>query len=137
MLNFMKTPEHEVTLSNNAKVKYRPFLVKEEKILLLAVENNVEEEMVQTLINTVQTCVLSDIDVTKLPVYDFEWLWLNIRSKSIGEQVELKLKCPDDEQQVVDYKFNIEDVKPDLSKKVETNIPVSYTHLTLPTTSSV
>ena len=81
----MKTPEHEVTLSNNAKVKYRPFLVKEEKILLLAVENNVEEEMVQTLINTVQTCVLSDIDVTKLPVYDFEWLWLNIRSKSIGE----------------------------------------------------
>ena len=123
MLNFMKTPEHEVTLSNNAKVKYRPFLVKEEKILLLAVENNVEEEMVQTLINTVQTCVLSDIDVTKLPVYDFEWLWLNIRSKSIGEAVQLKLKCPDDEQQVVDYEFNIEDVKPDLSRKVETNIP--------------
>ena len=125
MLNFMKTPEHEVTLSNNAKVKYRPFLVKEEKILLLSVENNVEAEMVQTLINTVQTCVLSDIDVTKLPVYDFEWLWLNIRSKSIGEAVQLKLKCPDDEQQVVDYEFNIEDVKPDLSKKVETNIPFS------------
>ena len=104
-------------------MKYRPFLVKEEKILLLAVENNVEEEMVQTLINTVQTCVLSDIDVTKLPpVYDFEWLWLNIRSKSIGEAVQLKLKCPDDETQVVDYEFNIEDVKPDLSKKVETNI---------------
>ena len=50
MLNFMKTPEHEVVLSNGAKVKYRPFLVKEEKILLLAVENGIEKEMVETLI---------------------------------------------------------------------------------------
>ena len=123
MLNFMKTPEHEVVLSNGAKVKYRPFLVKEEKILLLAVENNVEQEMVQTLINTVQTCTLSDIDVKKLPVYDFEWLWLNIRSKSIGETIQLRLKCPDDETQVVDYEFNVEEVKPDFSKKVNTHIP--------------
>ena len=123
MLNFMKTPEHEVTLSNNAKVKYRPFLVKEEKILLLAVENGIEKEMVETLINTVQTCVLTDIDVTKLPVYDFEWLWLNIRSKSIGETIQLRLKCPDDETQVVDYEFNVEEVKPDFSKKVNTHIP--------------
>ena len=99
-----------------------PFLVKEEKILLLVVENNVEEEMVQTLINTVQTCTLSDIDVKKLFVYDFEWLWLNIRSKSIGETIQLKLKCPDDETQVVDYEFNVEDVKPDFSKKVNTHI---------------
>jgi len=125
MLNFMKTPEHELMLSNNVKVKYRPFLVKEEKILLMSVENNKEQEMIGTLINTVQTCVLSDIDVTKLPVYDFEWLWLNIRSKSIGETIELKLKCPDDETQVVDYDFSIDSVKPDFSKKIETNIPFS------------
>jgi len=123
MLNFMKTPEHEVVLSDGAKVKYRPFLVKEEKILLLAVENGIEKEMVETLINTVQTCVLTDIDVTKLPVYDFEWLWLNIRSKSIGETIQLRLKCPDDETQVVDYEFNVEEVKPDFSKKVNTHIP--------------
>jgi hypothetical protein len=124
MLNFMKTPEHDLMLSNGAKVKYRPFLVKEEKILLMSVENNVEQEMVDTLIKTVQTCVLTDgIDVTKLPVYDFEWLWLNIRSKSIGETVQLKLKCPDDETQIVDYDFNIESVKPDFSKEVKTHIP--------------
>ena len=97
----MKTPEHDLILSNGVKVKYRPFLVKEEKILLMSVENNVEQEMVDTLIKTVQTCVLTDgVDVTKLPVYDFEWLWLNIRSKSIGETVQLKLKCSDDETQV-------------------------------------
>ena len=129
MLNFMKTPEHDLMLSNGAKVKYRPFLVKEEKILLMSVENNVEQEMVETLVKTVQTCILTDgIDVTKLPVYDFEWLWLNIRSKSIGEQIDLQLKCPDDESQVVDYSFNIEQVKPDLNKKVETNIKFSDTY---------
>ena len=126
MLNFMKTPEHDLILSNGVKVKYRPFLVKEEKILLMSVENNVEQEMVDTLIKTVQTCVLTDgVDVTKLPVYDFEWLWLNIRSKSIGETVQLKLKCPDDETQVVDYDFNIESVKPDFSKKINTHVPFS------------
>jgi hypothetical protein len=121
----MKTPEHDLMLSNNVKVKYRPFLVKEEKILLMSVENNKEQEMINTLIKTVQTCVLSDIDVTKLPVYDFEWLWLNIRSKSIGETIQLKLKCPDDDTQVVDYDLNIDSVKPDFSQKVETNIPFS------------
>ena len=126
MLNFMKTPEHDLILSNGVKVKYRPFLVKEEKILLMSVENNEEQDMINTLIKTVQTCVLTDgIDVTKLPVYDFEWLWLNIRSKSIGETVQLKLKCPDDETQVVDYEFNIDSVKPDFSKKIDTNVPFS------------
>ena len=122
----MKTPEHDLILSNGVKVKYRPFLVKEEKILLMSVENNEEQDMINTLIKTVQTCVLTDgIDVTKLPVYDFEWLWLNIRSKSIGETVQLKLKCPDDETQVVDYEFNIDSVKPDFSKKIDTNVPFS------------
>ena len=126
MLNFMKTPEHDLILSNGVKVKYRPFLVKEEKILLMSVENNEEQDMINTLIKTVQTCVLTDgIDVTKLPVYDFEWLWLNIRSKSIGETVQLKLKCPDDETQVVDYEFNIDSVIPDFSKKIDTNVPFS------------
>ena len=126
MLNFMKTPEHDLILSNGVKVKYRPFLVKEEKILLMSVENNEEQDMINTLIKTVQTCVLTDgIDVTKLPVYDFEWLWLNIRSKSIGETVQLKLKWPDDETQVVDYEFNIDSVKPDFSKKIDTNVPFS------------
>ena len=66
MLNFMKTPEHDLILSNGVKVKYRPFLVKEEKILLMSVENNEEQDMINTLIKTVQTCVLTDgIDVTK------------------------------------------------------------------------
>jgi len=118
----MKVPEYDLTLSNNVKIKYRPFLVKEQKLLLLSNENQNESEMVNILIDIVQACVKGDIDVKKLPVYDFEWLWLNIRSKSIGEVVNLKLKCPDDDTQVVDYELRIEDVKPDLNKKVNTKI---------------
>ena len=121
-LSFIKVPEYDLTLSNNNVVKYRPFLIKEEKILLMAVESKDEAEMNNALINIVQSCTLSKIDVTRLPVYDFEYLWLNIRGKSVGEQIDLKLKCPDDEKQTVDYSLKIEDVKPDLNKKFERKI---------------
>ena len=121
-LSFIKVPEYDLTLSNNNVVKYRPFLIKEEKILLMAVESKDEAEMNNALINIVQSCTLSKIDVTKLPVYDFEYLWLNIRGKSVGEQVDLKLKCPDDENVTVDYSLKIDDVKPDLNKKFERKV---------------
>ena len=121
-LSFIKVPEYDLTLSNNNVVKYRPFLIKEEKILLMAVESKDEAEMNNALINIVQSCTISKIDVTKLPVYDFEYLWLNIRGKSVGEQIDLKLKCPDDEKVSVDYSLKIEDVKPDLNKKFEKKV---------------
>ena len=121
-LSFIKVPEYDLTLSNNNVVKYRPFLIKEEKVLLMAVESRDEAEMNNALINIVQSCTLSKIDVTKLPVYDFEYLWLNIRGKSVGEQIDLKLKCPDDDKQTVDYSLKIDDVKPDLNKKFERKI---------------
>ena len=121
-LSFIKVPEYDLTLSNNNVVKYRPFLIKEEKILLMAVESRDEAEMNNALINIVQSCTKSNVDVTKLPVYDFEYLWLNIRGKSVGEQIDLKLKCPDDDKQTVDYSLKIDDVKPDLNKKFERKI---------------
>ena len=70
-LSFIKVPEYDLTLSNNNVVKYRPFLIKEEKVLLMAVESRDEAEMNNALINIVQSCTISKIDVTKLPVYDF------------------------------------------------------------------
>ena len=121
-LSFIKVPEYDLTLSNNNVVKYRPFLIKEEKVLLMAAESRDEAEMNNALINIVQSCTISKVDVTKLPVYDFEYLWLNIRGKSVGEQIDLKLKCPDDEKQTVDYSLKIEDVKPDLNKKFERKV---------------
>lgn len=121
-LSFLRVPEYDLTLSNNVKVKYRPFLIKEEKILLMAVESRDESEMNNALIKIVQNCTLSQVDVTKLPVYDFEYLWLNIRGKSVGETIDMKLKCPDDDTVTVDYQLKIEDVKPDLNKKFETKV---------------
>ena len=121
-LSFLRVPEYDLTLSNNVNIKYRPFLIKEEKILLMAVESRDEGEMNNALVKIVQNCTLSKIDVTKLPVYDFEYLWLNIRGKSVGETIEMKLKCPDDDTVTVDYQLKIEDVKPDLNKKFETKV---------------
>ena len=121
-LSFIKVPEYSLNLSNNVKVKYRPFLIKEEKVLLMAVESKDENEMNNALIKVVQQCTLSQVDVTKLPVYDFEYLWLNIRGKSVGETIEMKLKCPDDDTVSVDYQLKLEDVKPDFSKEVNTKI---------------
>ena len=118
----MKVPEYDLTLSNNVKVKYRPFLVKEQKLLLMATETRNENELNNALLNVVKNCCLSDVNVENLPVYDFEYLWLNIRARSVGELIQLKLKCPDDEKEIVDYNLNIEDVKPDLNKKIETKI---------------
>ena len=121
-LSFIKVPEYSLNLSNNVKVKYRPFLIKEEKVLLMAVESKNENEMNNALIKVVQQCTLSQVDVTKLPVYDFEYLWLNIRGKSVGETIEMKLKCTDDDTVSVDYQLKLEDVKPDFSKEVNTKI---------------
>ena len=121
-LSFLRVPEYDLTLSNNVKVKYRPFLIKEEKVLLMAVESKDEGEMNNALIKIVQQCTLSQIDVTKLPVYDFEYLWLNIRGKSVGEVIQMKLKCPDDDTVSVDYQLKLEDIKPNLDKKVDTKI---------------
>lgn len=99
-------------LSTNDMITYRPFLVKEEKIMLMAIEADKDEEMQQAITDTVQACVISPkIDVSKLPIYDFEYLYLQIRAKSIGEIIKLRLKCPDDEKQIVNYDLNLQEVK--------------------------
>jgi len=121
-LPLIKVPEYNLNLSNDIKVRFRPFLVKEEKVLLLAIETRDEDEITKAFIDIVQSCVLSDVDVTKVPFYDFEWIWLNIRAKSVGENIELKLKCPDDESMIVDYTLKIEDIKPDLNKTINNKI---------------
>ena len=79
-------PEYTLTLpSNKKKVKYRPFLVKEEKLLLFAAESGEREEMMSAVAQMIDNCVLDDIDSRKLPYFDFEHLFLHIRAKSVGE----------------------------------------------------
>jgi len=103
--------------STGQTITYRPFLVKEEKIMLMALESENDKEISQSIIDTVQACVYDKIDVSKLPIFDFEYLYLKIRGKSVGEIIKLRLKCPDDEKEIVEYDLNLEDVKIDTTNQ--------------------
>jgi hypothetical protein len=87
------TPEFETTIpSSKKKIKFRPFLVKEEKILYMALEGGNEDEIENSIIKVLEDCILADVDPRKLASYDVEYLFLQLRSKSVGELVELSLR---------------------------------------------
>ena len=93
----IETPTYELTLpSQDIQVKYRPFLVKEEKILLMAVETGGQKELVQAITDIVRACTFNKIEARKLPIFDLEYLFLQIRARSVGEIATLKILCPDD-----------------------------------------
>jgi len=90
------TPTYRVTLpSNDKRIEFRPFLVKEEKILLMALESEDENEMKNAMVQILSNCVYTkDIDFLELPVFDIEYLFLQLRIKSVGEMAEPYIKCP-------------------------------------------
>lgn len=105
-------PTYELELPSTGKsVKYRPFLVKEEKVLLLALEAEDEKQIQQAVKDLIKNCVLSRIKVDQLPIFDLEYLFLNIRGASIGESISLTVTCQDDNQTKVDVKIPISDIK--------------------------
>lgn len=92
-LPVIKIPEFSCILpSTNEEIRFRPFLVKEQKVLLLALEGEDETEILNAVQTLVKDCVLSNINIDKLPFFDFEYLFMKIRSKSIGEVIKLKMK---------------------------------------------
>lgn len=104
-------PEYSLKLpSNDKEIKYRPFLVKEEKILLIAMESEDDQEIANATLNVIKNCVYGDIDVDKLPIFDIEYIFLWLRAKSKGEKIELNYNCPTCKNQIP-VSFNIEDVK--------------------------
>ncbi len=117
------TPTYECELpSTKQKIKYRPFLVKEEKVLLVALESDDDNAIQDAIIQVLQNCIMTEIKVDKLPIFDFEYLYLKVRAKSVGEVVNLKLKCPDDEKVLVDHALNLDDLQvkfnPDHKKEI-------------------
>ena len=106
-------PTFELQLiSTGKKVKYRPFLVKEEKVLLIALENGSDADISATLKSVLKSCIITrGIDVEKLPSFELEYLFLNIRGKSIGESVELLVTCQDDKETKVPLKINMSEIK--------------------------
>ena len=109
----INTPTYELTLpSNNKKIKYRPFLVREEKILIMALESEDTSQITSAVVDILNDCIITKgIDVTKLATFDIEYLFLNVRSKSVGETVEVNIVCPDDNKTSVQMEINIDSIK--------------------------
>ena len=124
------TPIYTLTIpSTKKKVKYRPFLVKEQKLLILAMENEDQEQILDAITNTIKACLITKVDMATLALFDIEYLFLQIRARSISEEIEMRVTCADDGETTVDVKFMVDDVKVNFPKG-HTNIikPVSYTH---------
>ena len=107
------TPTYELELPSTEKtVNYRPFLVKEEKLLVLALESEDTKQITTAIKAVLKSCVLTKgIKVEHLPTFDIEFLFLHIRGKSVGEEIEVNITCPDDEKTQVPVTVNLEDIK--------------------------
>ena len=108
----INTPVHELKIpSTGKKVKYRPFVVREEKILLLALESENQEEVTDAIIQIIGNCIQTKIDLDSLSTFDVEYIFLNVRAKSVGEILEFSITCPDDGETQAEVEINIDDIQ--------------------------
>ena len=113
----INTPTYELEVpSTDQKIKYRPFLVKEEKLLLIAMESGKQEEVVEAVKGIVEECTYNKLNLGSLPMFDVEYIFLNIRAKSVGEVSNLRLKCPDDEETYADVEVDLSKVQVQVEK---------------------
>ena len=120
----INTPTFELEVpSTKEKLTYRPFLVKEEKMLLLAMETEKDDDMMRAVKQIINNCTFEKLDLDDLALFDIEFVFLRIRSKSIGEVVQLKLLCEDDGETYADVEINLDEVEVDYpeghSNKIE------------------
>jgi len=109
----INTPTHELVLpSTGKKIKYRPFLVREEKILVMAMESEDMKQITTAIVDILNNCILTrGVKVEKLSTFDIEYLFLNVRSKSVGETVEVNVTCPDDGETQVQMEIDIDSIR--------------------------
>ena len=115
----ISTPTYELELpSNGQTIKFRPFLVREEKLLVLALEGEDTKEISNAIKTVIKNCIVSKgIKVESLPTFDIEYLFLNIRGKSVGEKVEINIICPDDGETTVPVSIDLDDIKVQKNEK--------------------
>ena len=113
------TPTYSLELPSTGKtVQYRPFLVKEEKVLVIALESEDTKQITNAIKAVLRSCVLTKgIKVDQLPTFDIEYLFLNIRGKSVGEELEVNVICPDDEKTEVPITINLDDIEVEKSEE--------------------
>ena len=109
----INTPTYDLTLpSTGKKIKYRPFLVREEKILIMAMESEDMTEITNAIVQILSDCILTkDVKVESLATFDIEYLFLNVRAKSVGETVDVNITCPDDGETEVEMSIDIDTIK--------------------------
>ena len=104
----MDLPTYELEIpSTKKKIRYRPFLVKEEKVLLLAIESNDDKNIRDAVLGLLKACIQSRVKIENLATFDLEYIFLNIRAVSVGEIVEMNVTCQDDEETQVRYNLNL------------------------------
>ena len=123
-LPVMNTPTYELEIpSTKEKLTYRPFLVKEEKILLMAMEEEKDTQLNKALKQVVHNCTFEKVDVGKLPLFDLEYIFLRIRAKSVGEVAKIQVLCEDDGETYVPVEIDLESIEvefqEDHSNKIE------------------
>ena len=122
----INTPEYTLVIpSTDEEIKYRPFLVKEEKILLVAQETGTDKATYEAIRTIINSCTLNHIDIDKLPLFDMEYIFLNIRAKSVGEVAKLKVKCPDDEETEVEVEVDLTKIKVEMDEKHDARIKLT------------
>jgi hypothetical protein len=123
------TPIYELEIpSIKKKIRYRPFLVKEEKILIIAMESEDSKQIANAVKNVISNCILSKgIKVEDLSTFDIEYLFLNIRGKSVGEEVDVLVTCPDDGKTQVPVSINLDDINVEVDPKHSRDIKLDDT----------
>ena len=126
----ISTPSYELVIpSTEKKIKFRPFLVKEEKILILAMESEDTKQIARSIKDVITKCILSrGIKVEKLSTFDIEYLFLNIRGKSVGEHIEVMVTCPDDGKTQVPMSINIDSIKVQKNDEHDKDIKLDDTY---------
>ena len=114
----INTPEYTLHIpSSDEEIKFRPFLVKEEKVLLIAQETGGEQALYHAIKNLVSSCCFGKVDVDALPLFDIEYIFLQIRAKSVGEVANIQVTCPDDDVTTVNIDVNLSLLKVDMDEK--------------------
>ena len=122
----LTTPTYELEIpSTDEKIKFRPFLVKEEKILMLAMESNAASDITQAVKDIVSECTFNKVNISNMPMFDIEYIFLQIRSKSVGEVSKIRVLCPDDGKTYANLDLDLNEVKvqvgDDHTNKIELN----------------
>ena len=120
----ISTPTYELKIPSSGKlINYRPFLVKEEKILIIAMESQSDKEITRAVKDVLSSCILTkDVKLDDLSTFDIEYLFLNIRGKSVGESVEVLVTCPDDNKTKVPVLVNLDEIQVQVNKDHQRDI---------------